>query len=141
MDPMSIDPRGAKPPSPVKPVEEAEDVVVTSTNYNEPGNPTVLAKHSAKEEFLASEKSKWKLDLESYAQFNAHEIHAGYLNRLHTSLDFEAGLVNLMKERFEVSTNKTCHIRIYLSASKSIEYEKLEYVVDLNILVDLVDMS
>ena len=115
MDPMSIDPRGAKPPSPVKPVEEAEDVVVTSTNYNEPGNPTVLAKHSAKEEFSASEKSKWKLDLESYAQFNAQEIHAGYLNRFHTSCDFKVGLVNLMKERFEVSINQTSYKFISVS--------------------------
>lgn len=45
---------------------------------------------------------KWKVDLEGYSQFSAQEIHSGYLNRLHTSRDFEASLVNLMKERFEV---------------------------------------
>ena len=81
--------------------------------------PTVLSKHSAKEEFSAAEKGKWKLDLQSYAQFNAHEIHAGYLNRLHTSRDFEAGLVNLMKERFEVSTNKTFSYK-YISVSRQV---------------------
>ena len=54
------------------------------------------------------------LDLESYAQFNAHEIHAGYLNRLHTSRDFEAGLVNLMKERFGVTIEQDLsHISLY----------------------------
>ena len=66
----------------------------------------MLAKHTAKEEFSAAEKGKWKFDLESYAQFNAQEIHAGYLNRFHTSRDIEAGLVNLMKGRFEVRSNK-----------------------------------
>ena len=103
MDSMDVNPTNAKPSSPIKP---AEDVIVTGVGYAEPGNPTVLAKHSAKEEFAAVDKGKWKLDLESYAQFNAHEIHAGYLNRLHTSRDFEVGLVNLMKERLEVNTGK-----------------------------------
>ncbi|XP_045088952.1 uncharacterized protein [Aegilops tauschii subsp. strangulata] len=103
---MDVNPANAKPPSPIKPTEEkAEDVVVTEVGYTEPGNPIVLSKHNAKEEFSAAEKGKWKLDLGSYAQFNAHEIHAGYLNRLHTSRGFEAGLVNLMKERFEAELN------------------------------------
>ena len=119
VDPVNIDSSGAKPPSLAKPVEEAEDVVVTGTNYNQPGNPMVLAKHSAEEEFLAAEKGKWKLDLESYAQFNAQEIHAGYQNRLHNSRDFEAGLVNLMKESFEVSTNKTFSYK-YISVSRQV---------------------
>jgi hypothetical protein len=97
VDPMNVDTSSAKPPNPTEPTEEAEDVVVTDTRYNKPGNPTVLAKHTAKEELSAAEKGKWKLDLKSYAQFNAQEIHAGYLNRLHTSRDLEAGLVSLMK--------------------------------------------
>ena len=46
-----------------------------------------------------------------------------------------------MKECFEVSTNQPSHINIPLSAAKSTEYEEIEYDVDLNILVDLVDMS
>nr|XP_040254014.1 serine/arginine repetitive matrix protein 1-like [Aegilops tauschii subsp. strangulata] len=37
--------------------------------------------------------------------FSAQEIHSGYLNRLHSSCDFEAGMVNLMKERFEAELN------------------------------------
>ena len=61
--------------------------MATGTAYTAPGNPTVLSKHSAKEEISAVDKGKWKLDLESYAQFNAQEIHSGYLNRLHTSCD------------------------------------------------------
>ena len=103
MDSMDVDPENAKPPSPTQLVQESEDVTITRTAYTAPGNPTALAKHNAKEEFSAADKGKWKLDLESYAQFNAQEIHPGYLNRLHTSRDFEAGLVNLMKECFEVN--------------------------------------
>jgi hypothetical protein len=116
MDSMDVDPARAKPPSPIKPAEEkADDVIITRTRYVEPDNPTILAKHSTKEEFSAADKGKWKLDLEGYAQFNAQELHAGYLNRLHTSCDFEAGLVNLMKERFEVNTEKTLHVHISVS--------------------------
>ena len=108
MDVINTDanPPSPKPPSPAKPVEEvvldqtAEDVLITGTGYTEPGNPSILAKHSAKEEPLVG--GKLKLDLESYAAFSASKIHAGYLNRLRTSRDLEAGLVNLMKERYEV---------------------------------------
>ena len=103
IDHMDVEPAIAKPPSPVKPAEEKnDDVVNTGFGYTAPGNPTVLSKHSAKEEISADDKGKWKADLESYAQFDAQEIHSGYLNHLYTSRDVEAGLVNLMKERYEV---------------------------------------
>ena len=100
------DPPSPKPPSSAKLAEEttlnkiAEDILITGTCYTEPGNPTVLAKHSTKEEPLAG--SKLKLDLESYAGLGASDIHACYLHRLHTSRELEAGLVNLMRERYEV---------------------------------------
>ena len=57
----------------------------------------------SKEELSAMEKGKWKTDLSSYAHLNAQDIHSGFLNRLYTSRDFEAGLVNMMKERYEVN--------------------------------------
>ena len=76
--------------------------MITGTAYTGPGNPISLSKHIAKEEFSTVDNGKLKVDLEGYAQFSAQEIHSSYLNRLHTSRDFEAGLVNLMKERFEV---------------------------------------
>ena len=53
------------------------------------------------------DKGKWKIDLSSYADLNAQELHSGYLNRLYTSHDYEAGLVNLMKERYEVTSIQT----------------------------------
>ena len=66
------------------------------------GHPVVLAQHSAKEERAAREKGKWSTDLSSYAHLNAEELHSGFLNRLHSNRDYEASLVNLMKERYEV---------------------------------------
>ena len=104
IDHMDVAPAISKPLSPVKPAEEkTDDVVVIGFGYTAPGYPTVLSKHSAKEEISAGDKGKWKVDLESYAQFSAQGIHSGYLNRLYTSRDFEANLVNLMKERYEVN--------------------------------------
>ena len=101
VDPMS---NADKPPSPTKVTDDkTDDVIVTGVSYTAPGNPTALSKHSAKEEFSAVDKSKWKADLESYAHLSAQDIHSGVLNRLYTSRDYEASLVNLMKERYEVN--------------------------------------
>lgn len=94
----------AKPPSPDKTIDGmTDDVVITGFGHTAPGNPIALSKHSAKEEFSTADKGKWKTDLSSYAHLSAQDIHSGYLNRLYTSRDYEAGLVNLMKERYEVN--------------------------------------
>ena len=93
--------RGASnPPSP--PRNDDDDVVITGTAHTSPGNPVILAKHTAKEEFAAMGKGKGKTDLSNFVNLSAEELHSGYLNRLYTSRDLEAGLVNLMKERYEV---------------------------------------
>ena len=104
----------ANPPSPAKasdkpasPNKATDDVVITGFGHTSPGNPVALSKHSAKVESAAEEKGKWKTDLSSYAHLNAQDLHSGYLNRLYTSRDYEAGLVNMMKERYEV-TSKHC---------------------------------
>ena len=103
MDQIDVEPVISKPPSPIKTNEDkADDVTITRLGYIAPGNPTALSKHNAKEEIFAADKGKWKVDLGHYSQFSAQEIHSGYLNHLYTSRDFEAGLVNLMKERYEV---------------------------------------
>ena len=47
-------------------------------------------------------KGKGKMDLSNFINLSTEELHSGYLNRLYTSRDLEAGLVNLMKERYEV---------------------------------------
>ena len=48
-------------------------------------------------------KGKEKTDLSSYVNFTAEELHSSFLHRLYTSRDYEAGLVNMMKERYEVT--------------------------------------
>ena len=115
----------AKPPSPAKaadkplsPAKTAEnntyDIMITGVGHATPGNPITLSKHNAKEEFAAMDKGKWKADLSSYAHLTAQEIHSGFLNRLYTSRDYEASFVNLMKERYEVTTIFLfCPIAVY----------------------------
>ena len=93
-----------KPSSPVKAADDkAGDVMITGFGHTTAGNHVTLSKHTAKEEFSAMDKGKWNTDLSSYAHLNAQDIHSGFLNRLYTSRDDEAGLVNMMKERYEVN--------------------------------------
>ena len=105
----------AKAPSPVKNVNPSspakdDDVVVTGTAYTAPGNPVALSKHTAKDEFAAMSKGKGKTDLSAYVDLSAQDLHSGFLNRLYTSRDYEAGLVNLMKERYEVNSFALCSV-------------------------------
>ena len=114
MDHMDVEPVMSKPPSPIKPAEEkTNDVIVTGFGFTAPGQPTVLSKHSAKQEIFAEDKGKRKVDLDSYAHFSAQDIHSGYLNRMYTSRDFEADLVNLMKERYEVNAATLFYMYIF----------------------------
>ena len=93
-----------KPISPVKDADDkADDIMIIGFGHTTPGNPVTLSKHSAKEEFIAMDKGKWNADLSSYAHLNAQDLHSGFLNHLYTSRDYEAGLVRLMKERYEVN--------------------------------------
>ena len=87
------------------PEGQGDDVIITRTGHNSPGHPVILAQHSAKEEQIARDKGKWSSDLSNYAHLNADELHSGFLNRLHSNRDYEAGLVNLMKERYEVNSS------------------------------------
>lgn len=71
MDQMDVEPVIPTPPSPIKPLEtKIDNVVVTGFGYTAPGSPTALSKHNAKEDFSTVDKGKWKIDLESYSQFN-----------------------------------------------------------------------
>ena len=48
IDPSSIEPSSLNNPSEI----HADDVVITGTGFTKPGNPTILAKHSAKQEVM-----------------------------------------------------------------------------------------
>ena len=94
-----------KPTAPVQTGGTKDDeVVIAGTGHTEPSNPVALSKHSAKEEFAAFGKGMWNADLIAYSALNAQDIHSGYLNRLYTSRDYEAGLVNMMKDKYEVTS-------------------------------------
>ena len=138
IDQMNVDPAITNPPSPIKtsspikPIEEKDDdVTITGDGYTEPGKPTVLSKHNAKEEISIADKGKWLANLDSYASFSAQEVHFGYLNRLYTSRDYEAGLVYLMKENYEVNTATPFHMNILPLAAKFIGHDRIECVVNL----------
>nr|XP_040245586.1 uncharacterized protein LOC120964762 [Aegilops tauschii subsp. strangulata] len=96
-----------KPSTPEKTSDDKEDdIVITGVGHTTPGNPVALSKHSAKEEISAMGKGKWNIDLSSYTHLNAQDLHSGFLNRLYTSRDYEASLVNMMKERYEAELSK-----------------------------------
>ena len=124
LDLVNANPTDTNPPSPiriaspVKPAEKDDDVTITGHGFTTLGHPTALSRHTTKEEISAEDKGKWKVDLEHYTQFSAQDIHSGYLNRLYTSHDFEAGLVNLMKDRYEVKSVTSFHK--YVSISRQV---------------------
>ena len=101
--PMSPSKHTDKPATPVRTGEaKDDDVVITGIGRTEPSNHVALSKHTAKDEFAAIGKGKWNADLATYTALNAQDLHSGYLNRLYTSRDYEAGLVNMMKDKYEV---------------------------------------
>ena len=56
--------------NPLRPPEEhGEDVIITGTSFKEPGHPTVLAKHSGKDEFI--KRRKMKFDIADYSQLTS----------------------------------------------------------------------
>ena len=111
-DYMNIDPLGTKPPSPIKPSEQStEDVLITGTGFQESGNPTVLAKHSAKEELI--KKRKVKFDIANYSHLSISEVLSGYLSQVHTSRDLEIDMVKQMHQKYEVQTS-TSFVNIFL---------------------------
>ena len=78
--------------------------MITGVGRSEPGNPATLTRHTIKEDSSPLNKGKWDVELETYATLNAQDLHSGYLNRLYTSRDCEAGLVKMMRDKFEVNS-------------------------------------
>ena len=85
--------------SPAQPADDP-DVVITRTEFVEPGRPTVLAKCSAKEELL--ERSRANLDLTNYTNLSVGEIVSGYVSQVHKSRDLEINMVNQIQQKSEV---------------------------------------
>ena len=75
-------------------------------------------------------KGKGKTDLSAYTDLSAQDLHSGFLNRLYTSRDYEAGLVNLMKEHYEVNSLIFCSIpSLHCSPQGPVCLEKVRPVV------------
>ena len=50
------------------PESHVDGVLITSTRFTKPGNPTILARHSAKQEVM--ERRKVRFDVSHYAQLS-----------------------------------------------------------------------
>ena len=82
------------------PPADDPDVVITRTEFVEPGRPTALAKCSAKEELL--ERHRAKLDITDYAHLSIEGIVSGYVNQVHNSRDLEIDMVKQIQQKSEV---------------------------------------
>ena len=103
MDQTNIDSLNTEPSSSFKPLETyADDIMITGTGFTELGNPTILARHSAKQEVI--ERRKVRFDVSHYAQLSSSEIFSGCLNQVHSSRDLEIEMVKQMHHKYEV-----CH--------------------------------
>ena len=87
------------------------DVVITRTEFVEPGRPTALAKCSAKEELL--ERRRANLDLTNYSNLNIGEIVSGYVNQVHNSRDLEIDMVKQIQQKSEVPLSCLLHSHLY----------------------------
>ena len=102
------------PPSP-----PAQDVQITGSRFVEPGNPTVLARCTAKQEAL--ERQKVRFDVANYDRLNASDILSGYLSHVHSSRDSEIEMVKQLQLKYEVCNFRFINIP---SAPKSVDYER-----------------
>ncbi|XP_073358101.1 uncharacterized protein [Aegilops tauschii subsp. strangulata] len=89
---------GSAPPA------DDPDVVITRTEYVEPGRPTVLAKCSAKGELLQPHRAN--LDLSNYSNLSIGELVSGYISQVHKSRDAEVAMVNQIQQKSEAVGKK-----------------------------------
>ena len=86
------------PPSP-----RVQDVQITRSRLFEPGNPTLLAQCTAKQEAL--ERQKVRFDVANYDRLNASDILSGYLSHVHSSRDSEIEMVKQLQLKYEVRSS------------------------------------
>ena len=94
------------------------DVVITRSEFVEPGRPTVLARCSAKEELL--ERRRARLDITDYAE-EIGDIVSGYINQVHNSRDLEIDMVKQIQQKSEVQRSCLLHSHPY-HASPQVYY-------------------
>ena len=100
-DETTIDPSSIEPSSSANPPEKhSDDVLITGTRFVELENPTVLARHSAKQEVM--ERQKVRFDVSHYAHLSISEVLSSYLSKVHSSRDSESEMVKQMHQKYEV---------------------------------------
>ena len=82
------------------PATDDPDMVITRTEYVEPGRPTVLAKCSAKGELL--QPHRVNLDLSNYTNLSIGELVSCYISQVHKSRDLEVDMVKQIHQKSEV---------------------------------------
>ena len=100
-DEITLNPTITEPSSSANPPTTSDtDVLITGSRFVEPGTPTVLARHTAKQEAL--EKQKVRFDISHYTHLNASDILSGYLSHVHSSRDSEIEMVKQLQLKYEV---------------------------------------
>ena len=96
------------------PSTDDPDVVITRTEFVEPGRPTALAKCSARGELL--QPHRVNLDLSSYTDLSIGELVSGYIIQVHKSRDAEIAMVNQIQHKSEVTFCCSLTFRIVILA-------------------------
>ena len=100
-DETILNPATTEPSSSANPPTTSDnDVLITGSRFVEPGNPTVLARHSAKQEAL--ERQKVRFDVSHYAHLNVSDVLSGYLSHVHSSRDSEIEMDKQLQLKYEV---------------------------------------
>ena len=82
------------------PTTSDTDVLITGSRFVEPGTPTMLARHTAKQEAL--EKQKVRFDISHYTHQNTSDRLSGYLSHVHSSRESEIEMVKQLQLKYEV---------------------------------------
>ena len=110
--------------APEAPPANDPDVVITRTEFVEPGRPTALAKCSARGELL--QPHRVNLDLSDHTNLSIGELVSGYIGQVHKSRDAEVAMVNQIQQKSEVSfccPRTYCIVTFTMLAPKSTTYD------------------
>ena len=100
-DETTLNPAITEPSSSANPPTTSDtDVLITGSQFVEPVNPTVLARHTAKQEAL--ERQKVRFHVSHYTHLNVNDVLSGYLNHVHSSRDSEIEVVKQVQLKYEI---------------------------------------
>ena len=103
-DETTVNPSATGPSSSANlPSPSAQDVQITGSRFIEPGNPTVLARCTMKQEAL--ERHKVRFDIANYDHLNANDILSVYLSHMHSSRDSKIEMVKQLQLKYEVCSS------------------------------------